>query len=106
MLREPMEPERRLMLLTMDLCGTASELDLKLGRLLWLSNWLLEQQIVYDVRVLTGNGIENWTIRDEWDLHKCIDSLLCMPFSPEGSIRERSFPAAWRYHIGGEQDEA
>lgn len=106
MLREPMEPERGLMLLTMDLCGTASELDLKLGRLLWLGNWLLEQQIIYDIRVLTGNGIENWTIRDEWDLHKCIDSLLCMPFSPEGSIRERSFPAAWRYHIGGEQDEA
>ena len=105
MIREPMESARGLMLLTMDLCGTAPELDLKLGRLLWLSNWLLEQQIVYDVRVLTGNGIENWTIRDEWDLHKCIESLLCTPFSPEGSIQERSFTATWQHHIGGEQRE-
>lgn len=106
MLRESMEPERGLMLLTMDLYGTAPELDLKFGRLLWLGNWLLEQQIIYDIRVLTGNGIENWTIRDEWDLHKCTESLLCAPFSPEGSIQERSFSATWRHHIGGERDEA
>ena len=106
MLREPMEPERGLMLLTMDLCGTASELDVKLGKLLWLSNWLLERGITFDIRVLTGNGIESWTIRDEWDLHKCIESLLCTPYVPVGSIRDRSFTAAWRHHIGGEQGEA
>ena len=105
MLREPMEPERGLMLLTMDLCGTASELDLKLGRLLWLGNWLLEKQITYDIRVLTGNGIENRTIRDEWDLHRCMESLLCAPYASEDSIQERSFTAAWRHHIGGEPDE-
>jgi len=106
MLREPMEPERGLMLLTMDLCGTASELDVKLGRMLWLSNWLLERGITFDVRTLTGNGIENWTIRDEWDLNKCMESLLCSPFAKEGSIRDRSFTAAWRHHIGGERDES
>lgn len=105
MLREPMEPERGLMLLTLDLCGTASELDVKLGKLLWLSNWLLERGITFDVRALTGNGVENWTILDEWDLHKCIESLLCTPYVPEGSIRDRSFTAAWRHHIGGEQGE-
>lgn len=105
MLREPMEPERGLMLLTLDLCGTASELDIKLGKLLWLSNWLLERGINFDVRALTGIGVENWTIRDEWDLHKCIESLLCTPYVPDGSIRDRSFTAAWRHHIGGEQGE-
>lgn len=106
MLREPMEPERGLMLLTMDLCGTPSELDIKCGQLLWLSKWLLEQQIIFDIRVLTGNGVENWTVRDEWDLHKCMETLLCTPFVSEGSIRDRSFTAAWRHHIGGEQNEA
>ena len=94
------------MLLTMDLRGTSSELDLKMGHLLWLSNWLLERAITFDVRVLTGNGIESWTIRDEWDLHKCIESLLCTPSVHEGSIRDRSFTAAWRHHIGGEQVES
>lgn len=106
MLREPMEPERGLMLLTMDLCGTASELDVKMGQLLWLSNWLLEREISFDVRVLTGNGIENWTIKEEWDVHKCMESLLCAPFAPDDSIRDQPFTAAWRYHIGGEQGEA
>lgn len=106
MLREPMEPERGLMLLSMDLRGTASELDLKMGNLLWLSNWLLERAITFDVRVLTGNGIESWSIRDEWSLNSCIESLLCAPFVPEGSIRDRSFTAAWQHHIGGEQDES
>ena len=106
MLREPMEPERGLMLLTMDLRGTSSELDLKMGHLLWLSNWLLERAITFDVRVLTGNGIESWSIRDEWSLNSCIESLLCAPFIPEGSIRDRSFTATWQHHIGGEQVES
>lgn len=102
MLREPMEPERGLMLLTMDLSGSSTELDIKFGELLWLGNWLLERGITFDIRVLTGNGIENWLIRDECNLGKCIESLLCSPYTNEGSIRDRSFTAAWRHHIGGE----
>ena len=106
MLREPMEPERGLMLLTMDLCGSAQELDSKLGRLLWLGNYLLGQNIPFDVRVLTGNGIESHTIREERDLNKCVETLLCTCLASEGSIRDRTFTAAWQHHIGGEQDEA
>lgn len=105
MLREPMEPEKGLMLLTMDLCGTPEELDVKFGRLLWLSSWLLDNVIPFEVRVSTGNGIESWTITDEWSLQKCIEALLCKPFATESSIRERFFTAAWRHHIGGEPDE-
>lgn len=104
MLRESMEPERGLMLLTMDLCGTSGELDIKFGHLLWLSNWLLDNLISFEIRVLTGNGIESWAITDEWSLQKCIEALLCAPFVKEGSIRDRSF-AAWQHHIGGEPDE-
>ena len=106
MLREPMEPERGLMLLTMDLQGTAPELDLKFGQLLWLSDWLLTHQIAFEIRVLTGMGIESFSIRDQWDLRKSMEALLCAPFAPDGSIRDRSFTAAWRHHIGGEQGEA
>ena len=107
MLREPMEPERGVMLLTMDLRGTPEDLDVKFGRLLWLSDWLLDHTISFEVRVLTGNGIESWTITDEWSLQKCIEALLCKPFATtEDSIRERVFTAAWRHHIGGEPDEA
>lgn len=106
MLREPMEPEQGLMLVTMELCGTAFELDAKLGRLLWLSNWLLEQRISFDIQVLTGNGIESWTIREEWDLHKSMEALLCAPVAPRDSTGGGSTVVVGRYHIGGEQGEA
>ena len=106
MLREPMEPERGLMLLTMDLKGNPSELDVKFGYLLWLGNWLLEQKISFDVCVLTGNGIENRTVRDQWEFQKCMEMLLCAPLAQDGSVTERTFSAAWRHHIGGELSEA
>ena len=106
MLREPMEPEGGLMLLTMDLCGALEELDVKFGRLLWLGGWLLENRIPFEVRALTGNGIESWAVSDTWNLQKCIETLLCTPCAKTGSIKERRFAAAWQYHIGGGADEA
>lgn len=106
MLREPMEPERGLFLLTLDVNGTPSELDLKFGRLIWLGNWLLDQQIPFEIRVLSGNGIENWPVQDEWDLRKSVDKLLLSPFAVTGSIQDRSISAAWHFHIGGDPDEA
>lgn len=106
MLREPLMPERGLMLLTMDLNGTASDLDRKLGQLLWLGQWLLEREITFDVRVLTANGIESWTVGGEEDMERCIITLLDTPFAREGSVLDVFFQAAWHYHIGGEQDEA
>lgn len=105
MLREPMEPDQGLMLLTMDLKGAPSELDSKFGRLLWLGNWFLEQRISFEIRVLTGSGIKAWVIREEWDLQKCVDELLCAESASEGSILERDYSAAWQHHIGGEPDE-
>ena len=105
MIREPMESARGLMLLTMDLNGTAAELDTKLGQLLWLGRWLLEREVTFDLRVLTANGIEGWTIRDEDEMDKCMQTLLGTPVAKEGTIREQAFKAIWRYHIGGKQNE-
>ena len=106
MLREPMIPDRGLMLLTMDLNGTAASLDRKLGQLLWLSHWLLEREITFDIRVLTANGIDSWSVQSKKDVDRCIVSLLGASFAREGSILNEFFKATWRYHIGGEQDEA
>lgn len=104
-LREPMEPQRGLMLLTMDLSGTAAELDLKFGRLLWLGNYLLDRGIHFEIRMLTGRGIETRAIRERRDLKKAIDELLCAPPTAEDSIRRREYAASWQYHIGGDRDE-
>ena len=105
MIREPMESARGLMLLTMDLKGTAAELDTKLGQLLWLGRWLLEREVTFGLRVLTANGIESWTILDEDEMDECMQTLLGTPVAKEGSIRQQDFHATWRYHIGGEQNE-
>lgn len=106
MLREPMEPKQALMLLTMDLNGTPAELDSKYSRLLWFGSWFLERQIPFEVRALTGRGIESWAVQSDWELNACIEGLLLAPFASGGSIRTQSFPAAWQHHIGGESHEA
>ncbi len=106
MLREPMEPERGQMLLTMDLNGTAAELDRKLGRLLWLGQWLLDRGLFFEIRVLTANGVEDWSIREKEDVDQCIIALLDTPFARKGTLENEKFQVAWRHHIGGELDEA
>lgn len=105
MLREPMEPDRGRILLTLDLKGSASELDRKLGQLLWLSQWFLAREFSFDLQVLTADGIGNWTIQDSEAMHQCITLLLDTPIAREGSIRDRFFQTAWQYHIGGEQGD-
>lgn len=104
-LREPIEPERGLVLLTLNLRGSDTELDRIFGRLLWLGNHLLEQTIPFEIRALTGEGILSFPAATPSELQKAIDSLLCTPVTTTGNLREQNFPASWQYHIGGEPDE-
>ena len=103
-LREPMQPERGLVLVTMNLRGTPEELDRKFGRLLWLGNYLLEKEAAFEIRVLTGQGILCYGVETQQTLMKAVDELLCAA-PAEGDLRERNFRASWQYHIGGEPDE-
>lgn len=105
-LREPMEPQRGLVLLTMNLRGTPEELDRKFGRLLWLGRHLLEQGVPFELRVLTGEGVLTFSLSGEQELNKTIDTLLCRGAAEEGDLRERGYAASWQYHIGGGPDEA
>jgi hypothetical protein len=103
-LREPMQPERGLVLVTMNLRGTPEELDRKFGRLLWLGNHLLEKEAAFEIRVLTGQRILCYGVETQQTLMKAVDELLCAA-PAEGDLRERNFRASWQYHIGGEPDE-
>lgn len=105
-IREPMEPDRRLVLLTLDLRGTAAELDRKFGRLLWLGNYMLELGIRFEIRALTGDGVQGWPVTMEYDLNRAVDALLRANPAAEGSIREQNYVASWQRYIGGEPDEA
>ncbi len=105
-LREPMEPLRGRMVLTMNLRGDPEALDRKFGRLLWLGAYLLEHGIQFEVRVLTAEGIQIRFVTDTAALYEWVDKLLCCTCVGEGDIRHREFGASWQYHIGGDADEA
>lgn len=105
-IREAMEPQPGLMLLTLNHRGSDDEIDRKLGRLLWLGRYLIGQNIRFEVRILTGDGILTFSIACEQDLQKAVDSLLCSRAAEEGDLHSREFSASWHCHIGGEPDES
>ena len=105
MLREPMEPNRGLALLTLDINGTSDELDRKFSRLLNYGSYLLKNSAAFEVLALTAKGIESLAVHEESDWIACIDSLLCAPFAPRGSVKEQDLKTLWHCHIGGERDE-
>lgn len=106
MIREPMQPERGLVLLTMNLRGTPAELDRKFGRLLWLGSKLLEKEVAFEIRVLTGEGICSFPVSSEQEMTAAVEELLFRTPAREGDLRDKPSRASWQYHIGGEADEA
>lgn len=103
--REPMEPVRGAVRLTLTLRGSREELDRKFGRLLYLGRYLLERELDFEVRALTGNGVEAACVDSENALQKAIDRLLCAPLAQEGADWGEEPEASWQYHIGGNADE-
>ena len=106
MIRQPMEPQRGLVMLTMTLRGAPEALDRKFGRLLWLGSYLVGKDVRFEIRALTADGVQSSWVQTEQELSKAIDTLLCAGEAKEGSIRDFGFAASWQYHIGGEPDEA
>lgn len=104
-LREPMEPENRLVLVTMNLRGTTDALDRKFGRLLWLGNELLEKNIRFELHALTGDGIMTYPIATPDALDTALSALLGSSPADAGDVRTLSRRASWHCHIGGEPDE-
>ncbi len=101
--REPIEPVQKGYLITMSLAGTPDVLDKKLGQLLWLSNALLDRQLVHSVRCHTGNGQVHFPVADkaalELGMHKLLEAL------PVQEEREpEHIDVLWKHHIGGGGD--
>lgn len=106
MIREALEPIRDAAAVTMDSSGTPEELDLKFGQLLWMGKHLLAQGLAFDLRVMTGKGLQIERIADEEALYRQLDILLGCPPVTEGSVLGQPFRAGWHCHIGGGTDEA
>lgn len=101
-LREPMDPVQRRMLLRMDLSGTPEQLDRKLGNLLWLGQQLLSRDLHFQIQTLTGNGVQLHVVTDERSLTDAIDQLLRCPLVQSGSLLHIPERADWQYYIGGD----
>lgn len=104
-LREPMEALRGLALLTLELSGTPEELDSKLGRLQWLSGYLLSRDVPHQIHCLTGHGMESFQVKSEADVQAAVDTLLRTPAAAK-DMHPNYMPASWSYHIGGDSHEA
>jgi hypothetical protein len=103
-LREPMEAIRGLSKVTLELRGTPKELDQKLGKLRWLSLYLLQKEVPHRIECLTGRGMEHLDIGGEDDVLRALDVLLKARVAEKTAQPEYGY-ASWRYHIGGDSDE-
>ena len=101
--REAQEPDRRYVLLTLDLGAEREHADRTLGVLLWVSRWLLEHETAHFVCWLSPEALDPVTmpVSDTAELEALIEKLLDTPLrGGMPSIAGRSFAAAdWRYHI-------
>ena len=98
--REPMEPLDERMFIEMELRGTSQELDQKFGKLLWMSNHLLQLGFPHELRVLTGRGVQRLGVAKQKDLESGLEILLGEPQAPERASLE-SISASWIYRVEG-----
>ena len=102
--REPVEPRKGKAVLNLVLNGTEDQLDRKLGRLRWLMEYLLEKEMVFQVRCLTGNGAELFFVKDAAGAAQTLRTLLERTACPADAQLE-PVDAQWQYLIGGDPDE-
>jgi len=103
--RQPMEPVRGQFLLRLDLSGSHQELDRKLGKLLWLGQYLLKENMDFRINALTGSGAQVWPVTDKVSFHAAFDALLSAPSTLEKIPAILPDGNEWQYYIGGDGNE-
>ncbi len=106
MIREAMEPARGRVILSVDLNGTPEILDRKMEQLQAMGLSLLEQNLPFQLHAMTGDGKLHWPVDSRQAWTNVIDELLGCDPCQEDSVADLPMAALWRYHIGGEPDEA
>ena len=103
-LREPMEALRGGAVLSLELSGSEDVLDKKLGKLLWLSRYLLDHHLPHEILCLTGDGTVRFSVADEGALKSALAALLASPVAHPGQRLPQEAEGAWHYRIGGDAD--
>lgn len=104
-IREAMIPNGMQAVVALSLGGTQEEMDRKLGRLLWLGNYLLDKNLRFCIRARSGAQILQLFPDSPDTLLLAVDQLLAAPpaasDAPEDTIQSPRL-----YAIGGEPDES
>ncbi len=100
-LREPMEPIKGRAVVSLELSGSPNLVDAKLGRLLWVCRYLLENDVAHEIHCLTAEGTRVYEIKNTESIPKAMLHLLRQPLA-NGDARLDFIAASWRYHIGGD----
>ena len=103
-IREAMEPLNSQAVLALSLEGTPEEMDLKMGRLLWLGNRLLEQNFRFCIRARSGTQILQLQPDSPEALMAALDQLLAAPTVAPDAPKD-DFCSPRLYTIGGAPDE-
>jgi hypothetical protein len=104
-LNESVGSDRGRVLLRLALTGTESELDEKLGKLLWLGIQLLNSNIPCDIECFTANGYENWHVSTHETLLCVVDIILSRKSSTTSPAWDQHASVSLQYDIGGEPNE-
>ena len=106
MIREAMEPRQKRFVLTLNVRGTAEQLDEKMGKLKWLGTYLTREGRNFEIRALYAEGVAVFPVANEQMLPEALHKILCMKPATEGTVLQHRIDAAWHFHIGGGTDEA
>lgn len=101
-LREPVEPVRKRLIVTLELPQDPDVLDETLGKLLWVTDHLLERKVTHEIRCLTGRGVEVYPVADRTTRDDMLRGVLASPACPDGQ-KLTDTPAA--FYIGGDSHE-
>lgn len=100
--REPVEPVRRRMVVTLALWGDEDALDEKLGQLLYITGYLLEMGVNHEIRCLTGRGMESYHVTGKESQQVMLRAVLASPACRKGQSAPQ-IPGTYR--IGGDSHE-
>lgn len=81
--REPIEPIRKKIAVTLCLYGSPEELTDKLGRLRWLGEKLTGEGVAFDVYACTGAGVGKFPVACPRDMDSLMRELLLSTPAPE-----------------------
>lgn len=104
MVRQPLEQLSSARLLTVVLSGSRDSIDRKLGRLLWLSGKLLSRGEGHETAILSGRGLERFSVTDPDSLRAMLWAALTAPHAPVGAAMPAMEDAPRQFAIGGDAD--